>query len=318
VTDASNASHTMLYNIRTGAWDRELLAFFGIPEKMMPQIRTSSEIYGVTQLPFFAAGVPVAAVIGDQQAAMFGQRCVAPGMVKCTFGKSCFVAMNTGAKPVPSSRGLLTTVAWQIGGVRTYALEGNIYVAGDVIDWLRDGVGLLRKTADAETCAKSVPNNGGVYFVPAFDGLGAPHGDTHARGTLVGLTRHTTTGHIVRAALEGIACQTRDALKAMERDAGIPVTELRADGEGTSNAFLMQFQSDILGVPLSLPKAVETRALGAAYLAGLAVGFWPDQRTITAQWRESRRFKPSMPDEEIRRVTDGWQRALKAALSGEK
>jgi glycerol kinase len=313
VTDASNASHTMLYNIRSGAWDRELLDFFGIPDTMMPQIRPSCEVYGETHLPFFAAGVPVAAVVGDQQAAMFGQRCVTPGMVKCTFGKGCFAVMNTGTRPVPSAGGLLTTVAWQIGAERTYALEGNIFVAGDVIDWLRDGLGLVRKVDDAEALAKSVPDNGGVYFVPAFDGLGAPHGQLDARGTLVGLTRNTVAGHIARAALEGIAFQTRDALKAMEADAGIPVTELRADGEGTSNALLMQFQSDILGVPLSLPKATETRALGAAYLAGLAVGYWPNQRAIDTQWRESRRFKPAMQDEDVRRLTAGWRRALKAA-----
>jgi glycerol kinase len=313
VTDASNASHTLLYNIHTGEWDRELLALFSIPEKILPQIRSSSEVYGVTQAPFVAAGVPIAAVVGDQQAAMFAQRCNVPGMVKCTYGAGCFMVMNTGSKLIKSKNNLLTTVAWHLGNKVTYALEGNIYVAGAVVDWLRDGLGIIRKTSDVKELAMTVPDNGGVYMVPAFDGLGAPHWKSDARGTLVGLTRDTTAGHIARAALEGIAYQTRDALKAMEADAGIPISELRVDGDGTSNRLLMQFQSDILGVPVSCPKALETRALGAAYLAGLAVGFWSGQNEIDLQWKEDRRFLPAMKSDGVRRLVKEWDRALKTA-----
>lgn len=313
VTDASNASHTMLYNIRTGEWDRELLEFFNIPEKMLPQIRSSSEVYGKTQAPFSVTGVPVSALIGDQQAAMFGQRCIAPGMVKCTYGTGCFMVMNTGTRPIVSKSNLLTTVAWDLGGNVEYALEGNIYVAGAVIDWLRDGLGLIRKNAEVEALAAAVDDNGGVFLVPAFDGLGAPHWNPHARGTLIGLTRASTAGHIARAALEGIAFQTRDALKAMEADSAIPISELRVDGEGAENDLLMQFQSDILGVPVSRPKALETRALGAAYLAGLAVGYWADQEEINTHWKEARRFAPSMKAACVHRLTEGWSRALAAA-----
>lgn len=313
VTDASNASHTLLYNIHTGEWDRELLAFFNIPEGLLPQIRSSSEVYGVTQAPFFAAGVPIAALVGDQQAAMFGQRCHAPGMVKCTYGAGCFMVMNTGTKLILSKNNLLTTVAWRLGCEVTYALEGNIYVSGAVIDWLRDGLGLIRQSDEAESLAASVPDNGGVFMVPAFDGLGAPHWDPQARGTVVGLTRDSSAGHLARAALEGIAYQTRDALKAMEADSGIPISELRVDGEGTANRLLMQFQSDILGVPVSCPKALETRALGAAYLAGLATGYWKDQNEINSHWKEARRFTPAMKAESVSRLTQGWTRALAAA-----
>ena len=314
VTDASNASHTMLYNIHTGGWDRELLAFFNIPEGMLPQIRSSSEVYGVTQAPFFTAGVPITALVGDQQAAMFGQRCNVPGMVKCTYGAGCFMVMNTGPKLILSKNNLLTTVAWRLGDKVTYALEGNIYVAGAVVDWLRDGLGLIRKSADAEALAATVPDSGGVFLVPAFDGLGAPHWNPNARGTLVGLTRDTNAGHLARASLEGIAYQTRDALKAMEADSGIPISELRVDGEGTSNRLLMQFQSDILGVPVSCPKAPETRALGAAYLAGLAVGYWSGQDEIDRQWKEDRRFVPSMKSERVQRLIKEWDRAMKTAV----
>lgn len=315
VTDASNASHTMLYNIHTGDWDRELLAFFGIPESMLPQIRSSSERYGVTQAPFFAAGVPIAAVVGDQQAAMFGQRCNVPGMAKCTYGAGCFMVMNTGSRLILSKNNLLTTVAWRLGSEVTYALEGSVYVAGNVVDWLRDGLGLIRNAADVRELAATVPDSGGVYMVPAFDGLGAPHWKPSARGTLVGLTRDTTAGHIARAALEGIAYQTRDALKAMEADSGVPISELRVDGEGTANRLLMQFQSDILGVPISCPKAFETRALGAAYLAGLAIGFWSGQDEIDQQWKEDRRFVPSAKPGSVQQRVDGWSRALKATMA---
>jgi glycerol kinase len=313
VTDASNASHTMLYNIHTGGWDRELLSFFRIPECMLPRIRASSEVYGAARSPVFAAGAPLAALVGDQQAAMFGQRCNRPGMVKCTYGAGCFMVMNTGTKLTLSENNLLTTVAWRLGREVTYALEGNIYVAGAVVDWLRDGLGLIRKAGEAETLAASVPDSGGVYLVPAFDGLGAPHWKPQARGTLVGMTRGTEAGHLARAALEGIAYQTRDALKAMEADAGIPIPEVRVDGEGTANRLLMQFQSDILGVPVSCPKAPETRALGAAYLAGLAVGYWSGQAEIDRQWQEGRRFSPAMEAGRARQLAEGWERALKAA-----
>ena len=314
VTDASNASHTLLYNIHTGEWDRELLALFNIPETILPQIRSSSEVYGVTQAPFFAAGVPIAAVIGDQQAAMFGQRCSVPGMVKCTYGAGCFMVMNTGRQLILSKHNLLTTVAWRLGNEVTNALEGNIFTAGDAVAWLRDGLGIIRKASEAEALAAAVPDNGGAFMVPAFDGLGAPYWKPQARGTLVGLTRDTTAGHIVRAAFEGIAYQTRDVLKAMEADSGIPISELRADGEGTSNRLLMQFQSDILGVPVSCPKTLETRALGAAYLAGLAVGYWADEEEISTQWREARRFVPSMKAGLVRRLVGGWDQALRQTL----
>ena len=314
VTDASNASHTMLYNIHTGGWDLDLLAFFNIPERMLPEIRSSSEEYGVTQAPFFAAGVPVAALVGDQQAAMFGQRCNVPGMVKCTYGTGCFMVMNTGSKLILSKNNLLTTVAWRLGDKATYALEGNIYVAGAVVDWLRDGLGLIRKADEVETLAATVPDSGGVFLVPSFDGLGAPHWNPQARGTVVGLTRDTHAGHLARAALEGIAYQTRDALKAMEADSGIPISELRVDGEGTSNRLMMQFQSDILGVPVSCPNATETRALGAAYLAGLAVGYWSGQDDLDRQWKEDRKFVPSMKAERVKRLTKEWDRALETAV----
>lgn len=315
VTDASNASHTMLYNIQKGEWDRELLEYFAIPESMMPQIRSSSEVYGLTQAPSFAAGVPIAAVIGDQQAAMFGQRCVAPGLVKCTYGSGCFMVMNTGTRPIFSKNDLLTTVAWDLGGNVEYALEGSLSASGSVVEWLRDGLGLIRETSGAEALAASVADNGGVYVVPAFDGLGAPHWNARARGTVVGLTRQATAGHVARAALEGIAYQTRDVLKAMEADSGIPVSELRVDGEGSANDLLMQFQSDILGVPVSRPKALETRALGAAYLAGLAVGYWSDQSELAEQWREARRFTPALSPKRVQQLTGGWERALKAAVA---
>jgi glycerol kinase len=311
--DASNASHTMLYNIHTGRWDRELLAFFGIPESMLPQIRASSEVYGATQSPLFAADVPLAALVGDQQAAMFGQRCTRPGMVKCTCGAGGFMVMNTGTRPTLSANNLLTTVAWRLGDKVTYALEGNFHVAGAVVDWLRDGLGLIRRDDEAEALAASVPDSGGVYLVPAFDGLAFPHGQPQARGTLVGMTRGTTAAHLARAALEGIAYQTRDALKAMEADTGLPIPEVRVDGEGTSNRLLMQFQSDVLGVPMSCPKASETRALGAAYLAGLAVGYWSGEAEIDRLWREGRRFTPAMDAAQVQRLTQGWERALKAA-----
>jgi glycerol kinase len=315
VTDATNASRTMLYNIHTRAWDQDLLSFFGIPAAMLPQVKSSSEVYGAAHAPFTAAGVPIAGLVGDQQAAMFGQRCTASGMVKSTYGTGCFMVMNTGAKPITSKNNLLTTIAWDLGGEVTYALEGSIFNAGAVVEWLRDGLGLIRRASDVEALAATVPDNGGVFMVPAFDGLGAPHWNPHARGTLVGLTRTSTAGHIARAALESIAYQTRDVLKAMESDSGIRISELRVDGSATSNDLLMQFQSDILKAPVCRPKAKDTTALGAAYLAGLAVGYWADPSEIEAHWREARRFQPAGKAERVRSLLQGWDRALKVAAS---
>lgn len=314
VTDASNASRTMLYNIHTGEWDRELLAFFGIPACMLPRVRPSSEVYGVTREPFLADGVPIAGIVGDQQAALFGQRCVSPGMVKCSYGTGCFMMMNTGNTPIRSKNNLLTTIAWAVDGQVVYALEGGIFVAEAALEWLREGLGLIRETSDAEKLAATVPDNGGVYMVPAFEGLGAPHWQRQARGTLMGLTRDSQAGHIARAALEGIAFQTRDVLKAMESDSGISIAGFRVDGRVTENDLLMQFQSDILGVPVSRPKAGESMALGAAYLAGLAVGYWSSQAEIDRQWSEDRRYVPLMNSERLRQLVKGWERALETAV----
>jgi len=313
VTDASNASRTLLYNIHTGAWDEELLTFFDIPLSMLPQVRSSSEVYGVTRPPFFAEGVPIAGIAGDQQAALFGQRCVVPGMVKNTYGTGCFLMMNTGSKPIVSKRNLLTTVAWDLGGQVEYALEGSIFIGGAVVQWLRDEMKLIRQTSEVEALARSVPDNGGVYVVPAFAGLGAPHWNPRARGTVVGLTRGAGAGHLARAALESIAYQTRDVLQAMAADSRIPVRELRVDGGAASNDLLMQFQSDILGVPVSRSGNRETRALGAAYLAGLAVGFWNGREQFDSLWTEERRFLPTLGRTQVRGLVAGWERALRAA-----
>ena len=314
VTDATNASRTLLYNLHTGTWDRELLAFFGIPEIMLPSIRSCSEVYGVTRPPFVAEGVPIAGMAGDQQAALFGQRCVTSGMVKNTYGTGCFLVMHTGLKPIMSRHNLLTTVAWSIGGKTEYALEGSIFTAGAAVQWLCDGLGLLRQAADIDALAGSVPDNGGIYFVPAFAGLGAPYWNQNARGTLTGLTRESKAGHLARAALESIAYQTRDVIKAMEADARIPVKELRVDGEFAANDFLMRFQSDILGKPVRRSQAFSARAMGAAYLAGLAVGYWSGAEELDSQWQEDHRFDPSLKTAEIRRLDRGWQQALRAAV----
>ena len=316
VTDATNASRTMLYNLHTGTWDRELLAFFGIPERMLPSVRSCSEVYGVTRPPFIADGVPIAGMAGDQQAALFGQRCVTSGMVKNTYGTGCFLVMHTGLKPIMSRHNLLTTVAWAIGGKTEYALEGSIFTAGAAVQWLCDGLGLLRQAADIDALAGSVPDNGGIYFVPAFAGLGAPYWNQNARGTLTGLTRESKAGHLARAALESIAYQTRDVIKAMEADARIPVKELRVDGEFAANDFLMRFQSDILGKPVRRSQAFSARAMGAAYLAGLAVGYWSGAEELDSQWQEDRRFDPSLKTAEIRRLDTGWRQALRAAVAG--
>ena len=314
VTDVTNASRTMLYNLHTGTWDRELLAFFGIPERMLPSVRSCSEVYGVTRPPFIAEGVPIAGMAGDQQAALFGQRCVTSGMVKNTYGTGCFLVMHTGLKPIMSRHNLLTTVAWEIGGKMEYALEGSIFSAGAAVQWLCDGLGILRQPADIDALAGSVPDNGGIYFVPAFAGLGAPYWNQNARGTLTGLTRGTKAGHLARAALESIAYQTRDVIKAMEADARIPVKELRVDGEFAANDFLMRFQSDILGKPVRRSQAFSARAMGAAYLAGLAVGYWSGAEELDSQWQEDHRFDPSLKTAEIRRLDRGWQQALRAAV----
>jgi len=316
VTDVTNASRTMLYNLHTGTWDRELLAFFGIPERMLPSVRSCSEVYGVTRPPFIAEGVPIAGMAGDQQAALFGQRCVTSGMVKNTYGTGCFLVMHTGPKPIMSRHNLLTTVAWAIGGKMEYALEGSIFSAGAAVQWLCDGLGILRQPADIDALAGSVPDNGGIYFVPAFAGLGAPYWNQNARGTLTGLTRGTKAGHLARAALESIAYQTRDVIKAMEADARIPVKELRVDGEFAANDFLMRFQSDILCKPVRRAQAFSARAMGAAYLAGLAVGYWSGAEELDSQWQEDRRFDPSLKTAEIRRLDTGWRQALRAAVAG--
>jgi glycerol kinase len=308
VTDATNASRTLLYNLRTGDWDDELLALFDIPRSLLPEIRSSSEVYGEAVLG--SVPIPIAGIAGDQQAALFGQVCHGPGLVKNTYGTGCFMLMNTGRKPITSRNNLLTTVAWHVGKEREFALEGSVFIAGAAVQWLRDGLGIIRASSEVESLAASVPDNGGVYLVPAFAGLGAPHWDPYARGTLTGITRGTNSGHIARAALEGIAYQVSDILDAMQRDAGIRLRELRVDGGASANNLLMQFQSDILGVPVVRPKVTETTALGAAYLAGLAVGFWKDRAEIARQWQVDRRFKPTLKKPARARLLAGWNKAL--------
>jgi glycerol kinase len=310
VTDASNASRTLLYNIHTHQWDRELLELFQIPESLLPQVRASSEIYAETSPALLAAKVPVAGIAGDQQAALFGQMCLRPGLLKHTYGTGGFMVLNTGDTPIVSKNNLLTTIAWKINGKVTYALEGSIFIAGAVVQWLRDGLGLIKHSADVEPLAMTVPDNGGVYLVPAFAGLGAPHWDQFARGTIIGLTRGTTAGHLARAALEGIAFQTMDVLEAMEADSGIPIKELRVDGGATADDTLMQFQADILGVPLVRPKVWETTALGAACLAGLAVGFWKDTNELEKQWQMDKQFRPAMERGKVAELKRGWRKAV--------
>ena len=316
VTDVSNASRTMLLNIKTGDWDAELLELFEVPRSILPEVRSSSEVYGAAS--HFSPGIPIAGMAGDQQAALFGQVCNKPGMVKNTYGTGCFMLMNTGAKPIASKNNLLTTIAWRIGKRTEYALEGSIFIAGAVVQWLRDGLGVIKSSADVEPLAAQVPDTGGVFLVPAFAGLGAPHWDQYARGILAGITRGTRAAHVARAALEGIAYQVMDVLKAMEADAGIRLKELRVDGGACSNNLLMQFQSDILGVPVVRPNVSETTALGAAYLAGLAVGFWADQSEIASQWQVDRRFVPAMKPAVRKKLCTGWMKALERAKSWEK
>ncbi len=316
VTDVSNASRTMLFNIHTLDWDRELLDLFGIPASMMPQVKSSSEIYGYTKTTLFAHEVPIAGIAGDQQAALFGQMCTEPGSVKNTYGTGCFLLMNSGERPIMSSNNLLTTVAWKIGDKVNYALEGSIFVAGSVVQWLRDGLGIIRSSSEVEALACSVPDNGGVYFVPALTGLGAPHWDQYAKGSIYGLTRGATAAHIARAALEGIAFQTMDIVDAMQRDAGIELKELKVDGGASRNDLLMQFQANILGTSVIRPKVTETTALGAAYLAGLAVGYWDSIEHIKSQWGAESQFNPSASEETVSRLKEGWADAVKRTLTG--
>jgi glycerol kinase len=316
VTDASNASRTMLYDISKGDWDDELLKLFGVPRSMLPAVRSSSEVYGMTNL--LGPPIPIAGIAGDQQAALFGQACTKPGMAKNTYGTGCFMLMNTGTKRIASKNNLLTTVAWRIGDRTEYALEGSIFIAGAVVQWLRDGLQFFRSAAEIEALAAGVSDTGGVYLVPAFAGLGAPPWDQYARGTIVGLTRGSTKAHIARAALEGIVLQVMDVLKAMEADAGIKLKELRVDGGASANDLLMQLQADLLNVPVVRPKVAETTALGAAYLAGLAVGFWKNQADIARQWQVDKRFKPAMKTAARSKITKGWERALSRAKAWEE
>jgi glycerol kinase len=318
LTDVSNASRTLLFNINTLAWDDALLQVLNIPRAILPEVVDSSAVYGETAGELFAANIPIAGMAGDQQAALFGQVCTRPGMVKNTYGTGCFMLMNTGTKPVVSKSNLLTTVAWRIGGKTDYALEGSVFIAGAAVQWLRDGLGIIKRSSDVETLAASVPDNGGVYVVPAFAGLGAPHWDPYARGTIVGITRGTTAAHIARATLESIAFQVTDVLTAMEADAGISLAELRVDGGATVNNLLMQFQADLLGVPVVRPRINETTALGAAYLAGLAVGYWRDKEEIAEHWQMERTFAPQMERGKVAELRERWNRALERAKGWEK
>ncbi len=313
ITDVSNASRTMLYNIHDLKWDESLLKLMDIPASMLPEVRASSEVYGQTEATLTPFNIPIAGIAGDQQAALFGQMCIEPGMVKNTYGTGCFMMLNTGEKAITSGNNLLTTIGWQVGGKTIYALEGSIFIGGAVVQWLRDGLGIIRHSADVEALAAKVEHTDGVYLVPAFAGLGAPHWNQYARGTIVGMTRGTKDAHIARAALDSIAYQTMDVLKAMEADAGMPIRELRVDGGATANNLLMQFQADILGTDVVRPKVTETTALGAAYMAGLATGFWDSIETIRKQWQEDACFKPEMADSERNQLTKGWARAVKAA-----
>jgi glycerol kinase len=308
-TDASNASRTMLFNIHTGGWDPELLDLFHVPISMMPVVRASSEIYGEVSSVNGLEGLSIAGIAGDQQASLFGQRCITPGLTKNTYGTGCFMLQNTGTRAVPSSNELVTTVAWKVSDRTEYALEGSVFVGGAVVQWLRDGLGLIRTSGEIETLAKSVPDNGGVYFVPAFVGLGAPHWDSYARGSIFGLSRGTTAGHLARAAVESIAYQVADLLDAMRKDCGHAVSELRVDGGAAANDSLMQFQSDILGTPVVRPAVTETTALGAAYLAGLAVGFWP-AGLETAATTKDRQFEPQMLAAKAKALRERWGEAV--------
>jgi len=315
VTDITNASRTMLFNIHEGRWDEELLALFNIPASILPEVQESSGLFAETSGDTTGFSLPITGVAGDQQAALFGQLCLEPGMLKCTYGTGAFLVMNTGDEPVTSNNNLLTTVAWKIDGKITYALEGSIFIAGAVIQWLRDELGVIASAAEAEQLARTVDDNGGVYFVPALTGLGAPHWDPSARGSLFGLSRGSGKGHIARAALESIAYQVNDVVQAMVEDAGADVSGLRVDGGASANDLLMQFQADILDTAVIRPSVMETTALGAAYLAGLAAGFWKDTNDLQEQWAADHTYQPAMEAGERRRLTTEWQKAVQRSLS---
>jgi glycerol kinase len=314
VTDASNASRTLLFNLHQLDWDDELLRILDIPRAMLPRVVATSGVMGEVEPSLLGAAVPIAAAVGDQQAALFGQSCFQPGEAKNTYGTGCFLLMNTGSKPITSKTGLLTSVGWKVGGEATYCLEGSVFIAGAAVQWLRDGIGCLRTSAEVEELARSVPDSGGVYFVPAFIGLGAPYWDPHARGTIVGLTRGTTKGHLARAAVEAMAFQTRDVLDAMQSDASVPLAMLKVDGGAARNDYLLQFQADLLQLPVRRPAVFESTALGAAYLAGLAVGFWHDLSQVEKIWALDREFVPAMKTEQRDRLYRSWQNAVNCAL----
>ena len=311
VTDVSNASRTLLLNIHTLDWDDELLGILDVPRAMLPEIHSSSEIYGQTDDAWFGGPIPIAGDAGDQQAATFGQACFTPGSAKNTYGTGCFLLMNAGENSMPSPTSLLRTIGWQLGGKTTYCLEGSVFIAGAVVQWLRDGLGIIESLADVERLAARAPDSGGVYFVPAFVGLGAPHWDPYARGSIFGLTRSTTAAHLARAAVESIAYQTCDVLRAMRKDAGIELAELKVDGGASMNDHLMQFQADVLGVRVQRPVVAETTALGAAYLAGLAVGYWSDQADVARNWALDREYQPVMPAERREKLYARWQEAVR-------
>ena len=314
VTDVTNASRTMLFNIHDLKWDEDLLKLLDIPVSMMPEVKSSSEVYGHTKTTIFAHEVPISGIAGDQQAALFGQMCIEPGAIKNTYGTGCFVMLNTGNKPVVSKNNLLTTIAWKIGKETTYALEGSIYVGGSVVQWLRDGLGIIKSSSEIEELASTVQDSAGVYFVPALTGLAAPYWDQYARGTIVGITRGTTAAHIGRAALDGIAFQTHDIALAMAKDMEAPLKELKVDGGASRNNLLMQYQANLLGINVVRPKITETTALGAAYLAGLAVGFWKDIDEVKTQWQVERVFEPTHDSEEIQQAKKGWEDAIKRTI----
>jgi len=314
VTDVSNASRTMLYNIHSLTWDNDLLELFGVPSSMLPQVKSSSEVYGTTAGNILAAQIPIAGIAGDQQSALFGQMCTQPGMVKNTYGTGCFMLMNIGKTPKTSTNNLLTTIAWQINGEVNYALEGSIFIAGAIVQWLRDELGLIEKSADVEELAQKVEDTQGVYIVPAFAGLGAPYWNQDARGTITGITRGTNKSHMARAALESIAYQTMDVLNAMQADSGTPISELRVDGGATANNLLMQFQADLLSCKVVRPEVTEVTAIGAAYLAGLATGFWQNIEEIKSQWQINKTFVANADIDNSKRI-EGWKKAVKAAIA---
>lgn len=314
VTDVSNASRTMLFNIHTMAWDDELLDLLDVPQAMMPEVRSSSEVYGETERSLLGASVPVAGIAGDQQAALFGQACFEPGAAKNTYGTGCFMLLNTGSTPVPSEKGLLTTIGWRIGAETTYALEGAVFVAGATVQWLRDGLKAIHASPDVEQLMAEVPDTDGVYLVPAFVGLGAPYWDPHARGIIAGLTRNTKMAHIARAAVDAMAYQTRDVLEVMQQESGLPLTTLKVDGGAAANALMLQFQADLLDVPVRRPIVAETTALGAAYLAGLAVGHWESLDDVRRNWALDREFRPLMAAADRERLYAGWKKAVERSL----